>query len=46
MQFSDPLTVVEGNNLRMAGDFITTFTDTITLISDGANWIETSRSNN
>jgi hypothetical protein len=46
LQFSDPLTITEGNNLRMAGDFVTTFTDTITFISDGANWIETARSNN
>ena len=47
--FSGALTVVRGSNLVMSpslGSFITTANDTLTLISDGANWYEISRSVN
>jgi hypothetical protein len=46
LQFDDALTVTDGSNLRLAGNFSTTFMDTITLICDGTNWIECSRSVN
>lgn len=46
LQFDDALTVVDGSNLRLAGNFVTTFMDTLTLVSDGTNWIECSRSPN
>lgn len=46
LQFDDVLTVTDGSNLRLAGNFSTTFMDTITLICDGTNWVECSRSVN
>lgn len=45
-QFDDVTTVFDGNNLILAGNFVTTYQDTITLVSDGSNWIECSRSVN
>ncbi len=44
--FDDVLTFTDGNNLKLAGDFVTTADDTIGLVCDGANWYEMSRSIN
>jgi hypothetical protein len=44
--FTDVLTVTDGNNLILAGNFVTTADDTLTLKCDGTNWYETSRSAN
>lgn len=46
MIFDDVLTVTDGGNLKLAGDFVTTADDTITLVYDGTDWYETSRSVN
>lgn len=46
LKFSGALTFTDGSNLVLAGNFVTTADDTITLISDGTNWIETGRSVN
>ena len=46
LRFDDVLTVVDGSNLRLAGDFITSNNDTLTLICNGTNWYELSRSTN
>lgn len=46
LEFDDALTITDGSNLRMAGNFTTTFMDSITFRSDGTNWIEMSRSVN
>jgi hypothetical protein len=42
------LTVTDGGNLNLAGDFITTTNDTLTLIYDSGfgNWNEITRSAN
>jgi hypothetical protein len=44
--FLDVLTVTDASNLLLAGNFTTTAYDTLTLVCDGANWFETSRSVN
>lgn len=44
--FDDVLTFTDGNNLKLAGNFVTTADDTITLMSDGSNWYEVARSIN
>jgi hypothetical protein len=44
--FQDVLTFTDGSNLKLAGDFVTTADDTITLWCDGTNWYEKSRSVN
>ena len=44
--FDDVLTFTDGNNLKLAGDFVTTADDTITLAYDGTNWYEVARSIN
>jgi hypothetical protein len=44
--FAGVLTVTDGSNLKLAGNLVTTADDTITLVCDGTNWIETSRSVN
>jgi len=44
--FADILTFTKGNNLKLVGNFVTSVDDTITLVSDGINWIEVSRSIN
>lgn len=44
--FSGVLTFTDGSNLKLAGNFVTTSDDTITLLCDGTNWNETSRSVN
>jgi len=46
LRFADALTVVDGGNLKLAGDFATTAGDVLTLISDGTDWVEMSRSAN
>lgn len=44
--FPSILTVVDGSNLNLAGNFVTTSNDTITLICDGTSWNEIARSVN
>lgn len=44
--FSGALTVTDGGNLRLAGNFTTTADDTLTLACDGTNWHEVARSAN
>ena len=44
--FADILTFTDGSNLVLAGNFVTTTNDSITLACDGTNWIESSRSIN
>ena len=44
--FADALTVTDGGNLRLAGNFVTTVDDTLTLACDGTNWHEVGRSVN
>lgn len=44
--FADVLTVTDGSNLKLNGNFVTTADDTITLICDGTNWVEMTRSVN
>jgi hypothetical protein len=45
LHFSGALTLVNGSNLLLNGDFLTANTRQITLRCDGTNWIEVSRSN-
>lgn len=44
--FDGVLTFTDGSNLKLAGNFVTTADDTITLVWDGSNWYEKSRSVN
>jgi hypothetical protein len=44
--FDDVLTFSDANNLKLAGDFITSADDTISLCYDGSNWYGTGRSVN
>ncbi len=44
--FDGALTVTDGGNLKLAGNFTTTADDTLTLIYDGINWYECCRSVN
>jgi hypothetical protein len=44
--FAGALTVTNGGNLRLAGNFTTSADDTLTLVSDGTNWYEVARSVN
>lgn len=44
--FQGALTVTDGGTLNLAGNFVTTAGDTMTLVSDGANWYEVARSVN
>ena len=44
--FDAILTFTDGNNLKLAGNFVTTADDVICLICDGTNWFEVSRSIN
>lgn len=46
LAFAGVLTVVDGNNLKLAGNFVTTADDTLTLACDGNNWFEVARSVN
>jgi len=44
--FADILTFTDGNNLKLAGNFVTTADDTITLTCIGGQWYELARSAN
>jgi hypothetical protein len=44
--FEDVLTVADGGNLKLAGNFVTTADDTLTLYCDGTDWYEVARSVN
>lgn len=44
--FQGVLTFTDGSNLKLNGNFVTTADDTITLVCDGTNWYEVSRSAN
>jgi hypothetical protein len=44
--FDDVLTFTDGNNLRLAGNFSTSASDTITLVAVGGNFFEIARSVN
>jgi hypothetical protein len=44
--FSDTLTVTDGSNLKLAGNFSATDDDVLVLVCDGTDWYEVSRSNN
>ena len=44
--FDAALTFTDGDNLNLAGNFVTSADDTIQLICDGTNWYETTRSVN
>lgn len=44
--FDGVLTFTDGNNLKLAGNFVTTGDDTITLVFDGTNFYEVARSVN
>lgn len=46
LEFADVLTVTDGNNLKLAGNFATTAGDTLTLFCDGTDWYEQARSVN
>jgi len=46
LKFNDTLTVTDGNNLKLAGNFSATDGDTILLFCNGTNWHELSRSAN
>lgn len=44
--FRGVLTVNDGSNLKLAGNFTTSADDTLSLVCDGTNWYETARSAN
>jgi hypothetical protein len=44
--FDGTATVVDGGNLKLAGNFVATAEDTLELVWDGSNWYETRRSVN
>ena len=44
LQFNGILTVTDGGNLKLNGDFVTAAESTLTLRSNGTNWFEVSRS--
>lgn len=44
--FQGALTVTDGSNLKLAGDFTTTADDTLTLACDGTGWYEVARAVN
>jgi hypothetical protein len=44
LQFTGALTLTDGSNLKLAGNYVTSADDTITLLSDGTNWVEVARS--
>lgn len=44
--FSTGLTVTDGSNLRLNGNFVATSEDTLTLVCSGVTWYEKSRSAN
>lgn len=46
LMFQGALTFTDGSNLKLAGNFVTTADDTITLVCNGTNWYECARSIN
>ena len=46
LKFTGILTVNDGSNLKLAGNFTTSADDTLTLICDGTDWYEIARSVN
>jgi parallel beta-helix repeat protein len=46
IKFTGALTLTDGSNLVLNGNYVTSADDTITLISDGTNWVEKCRSAN
>lgn len=46
LRFVNSVTIIDGGNLLLAGSFAATPDDTLTLIGDGTNWVETGRSAN
>ncbi len=44
--FSGALTFTDGGNLKLAGDFVTTADDSITIACNASDWVELSRSVN
>ena len=46
LQFDGTLTVTDGGNLKLAGNFSATADDILILVTDGTDWFESSRSNN
>jgi len=44
--FDGGMTVQNGNNLYLSAVYTTTANDTLTLVCDGTNWYEVSRSVN
>jgi hypothetical protein len=44
--FTGILTVTDGSNLKLGSNFVTSADDTISLVCDGTNWYEVSRSAN
>ncbi len=46
LEFNDVVTVTDGSNLSLAGNFVSAFKAALTIISDGAKWLECSRSVN
>lgn len=44
--FAGILTFTDGSNLKLAGNFVTSADDSITLVCDGTNWYEVARSAN
>ena len=46
LSFEGILTFTDGSNLKLAGNFVTTADDSITLVCDGVSWIEIGRSVN
>jgi hypothetical protein len=44
--FAGILTLTDGSNLKLNGNFVTTADDTITLVCDGSSWFEVGRSAN
>lgn len=46
LKFAGILTFTDGSNLKLAGDFVTTADDVITIVCDGTSWFEETRSIN
>lgn len=46
LNFEGALTVTDGLNLKLNGNYVTTADDTLQLVSNGTNWYETARSAN
>jgi hypothetical protein len=44
--FAGILTVTDGGNLKLGGNFVTTADDSLTLVCDGTNWTEIARAVN